>query len=84
MKNINTKNEGLKKFGGRIREKRILLGMTIEELAEKANRSDREVRAIERGKVEPLLGTALLLCYACDIEIGELKEFIPQEEPAYA
>lgn len=57
--------------------------MSSEALAEKANRSDREVRDIELGKVEPRLGTALRLCEACEMDIGELGAFVPDEEPSY-
>ena len=44
---------------------------------------DPWVLNIERGTVEPKLGTALLLCTECGIDIGELEEFVPQEEPSY-
>lgn len=67
-----------------IRKRRLELGMTIEDLAEKANRSDREVRDIELGKVEPKLRTTLLVCDACKLDIGELQAFVPQENLTYA
>ena len=57
--------------------------MTIEELAEKANRSDREIIDIELGKNEPLLGTTLMLCKACELDMGELEPFVPNEEIKY-
>lgn len=82
--NIDNSQNELERFGKTIRERRIALGMTIEELAEKANRSDREVRDIELGKVEPKLRTTLLLCDACSLDIGELQAFVPQEDLTYA
>ena len=82
--NIKNPQNELEGFGQMIRERRLALGMTLEVLAEKANRSDREVRDIELGKVEPKFRTTLLLCDACNVDIGELKEFVPQEELTYA
>ena len=70
-------------LGKRIRIMRQGLGLTAEMLAERVNRSDREILNIERGTVEPKLGTVLLLCTECGIDIGELEEFVPQEEPSY-
>ena len=84
MKNTaKQRSEETAAFGRMIRSRRKLMGMTAEQLAEKANRSTREVGDIELGKVEPRLGTALLLCNACNVDIGELKEFVPCEEQSY-
>ena len=82
--NIENPQNELERFGKMIRERRTALGMTLEVLAEKANRSDREVRDIELGKVEPKFRTTLLLCDACKVDIGELKAFVPQENLTYA
>jgi transcriptional regulator with XRE-family HTH domain len=82
--NIESSQNELERFGKMIRERRTVLGMTLETLAEKANRSDREVRDIELGKVEPKFRTALLLCDACHVDVGELKAFVPQEDLTYA
>ncbi len=71
-------------FGRMIRTKRRELKMNIEELAEKCERSEREVRDIELGKCEPKLGTVLRLCKACDIHIGELEQFYPNIKDASA
>ena len=71
------------KFGKMIRDRRKMLGISAETLAERCNRSDRDIRDIELGKREPLLGTALILCQVCEIDVGELKEFVPQGEPTY-
>ena len=83
MKKSTTMYPELANFGARIRQKRRELGMTAEELAEKANRSDREILDIELGKNEPLFGTALMLCKACEIDMGELEVFVPNEEIKY-
>ncbi len=64
-------------FGNLIRNRRQSLKLSAEKLAEKCDRSDREIRDIELGRSEPLLSTALLLCNACGIEIGELQQFVP-------
>lgn len=54
-----------------------------EELDEKSNRSARNIGDIELGKIEPLLGTALLLCKACEIDVGELKDYVPEDDFSY-
>jgi len=74
-----TKNE-FAEFGGMIRQRRRKLGMSAEALAEKANRSDKEVLNIERGEKEPKPGTTLRICEACNIDVGELKYYIPRTE----
>ena len=83
MKKRNAYRKYVRTFGREIRTRRRGLGMSAELLAERVNRSDREILNIERGTVEPKLGTALLLCTECGIDIGELEEFVPQEEPSY-
>lgn len=83
MKKSTTLYPELASFGEYIREKRRELGMTAEQLAEKANRCDREILDIENGKTEPLFGTALLLCQACKLDMGELEPFVPNEEIKY-
>ena len=55
MMNIENPQNEPERFGKMIRERRTAPGMTLEVLAERANRSDREVRDIELGKVEPKL-----------------------------
>lgn len=83
MKKSTTMYPELAHFGELVRVKRKELGMTAEQLAEKANRCDRQIIDIENGKTEPLFGTALLLCQACKIDMGELEAFIPNEEIKY-
>lgn len=73
----------IKLFGELVKERRCEKQMTDENLAEACNRSDRNIRDIESGKREPKLGTALLICKACEIHTGELEQFVPQEEIAY-
>jgi len=80
MKKVKSKKNRVAAFGKMIREKRRALGMSSECLAEKANRSEREVRDIELGKVEPKLSTTLLLCNACEVDVGELEAYVPHEE----
>lgn len=73
----------IQNFGRFVRQKRVRLNITDEALAEMCNRSDRNIRDIESSKREPKLGTALLLCRACEISTGELEQFVPEEEAAY-
>lgn len=83
MKKSTTLYPELADFGEFVRERRKELGMTAETLAEKANRCDREILDIENGKTEPLFGTALMLCKACKIDMGELEAFVPNEKIKY-
>ena len=80
---VNSERQNVRMFGCEIRMIRRGLGISAEALAERVNRSDREILNIERDTVEPKLGTALLLCTDCGINIGELEEFVPHEEPSY-
>ena len=79
----NPKKDYVLCFGTMIRERRKALGMSAEDLAEKCNRSEREIRDIELGKSEPLFGTTLLLCQSCNVDMGELEVFVPREEISY-
>ena len=83
MKRKTEKSKELVQLGNKIREQRRKLGMTLEGLAEKINRSDKQVRSIEKGRAEPKIGTLLLICEACEIDVGELKAFIPREDISY-
>ena len=73
----------IQNFGKYVHQKRERLKLTDEVLAEKCNRSDRNIRDIESGKREAMLGTALLLCRACEISSGELEQFVPEKETSY-
>ena len=54
-------------FGQRLREQRQNQGLTMEQLAEKANLSTNFIGAIERGLKEPSLSTLISILNALDI-----------------
>ena len=49
----------LKTFGGNVRNARLKLGLTQEELAEKCELDFRQIGFIERGEINPMLHTIL-------------------------
>ncbi|MFA9558156.1 helix-turn-helix domain-containing protein [Evansella sp. AB-rgal1] len=55
------------KNGKHIRALRLLKGLTIEQLAEKAELSNTYLSDLERGKKDPSVTTLLKICYALDI-----------------
>ena len=54
-------------FGQRLREQRQNQGLTMEQLAEKANLSSNFIGAIERGLKEPSLSTLISILNALDV-----------------
>ncbi len=67
-----------KKFGANIRKQRLLLGFTIEQLAEKAGIGENFLGKIERGEGKPSLETSVKISDAlgCGVDLflsGELK-----------
>lgn len=65
-------------FGRKIRNCREEKNLTIEQLAELCNMSDRCISDIELGKSDPKISTVLSVCYNLDIDVGDLKEFYPK------
>lgn len=57
--------------------------MTEEYLAERCERSDKEIRNIESGKTIPKLDTALQIGHVLHMEMGEFHEFVKVEDVAY-
>lgn len=70
-------------FGKMIHQKRTLLGLTEEQLAEYSDLSDREIRNIEKGKSIPKLDSVLKIAHALDIDVGELTILIQMEDFSY-
>ena len=67
----------------KVRKKRKELSLSEEELAWRANISDRELRNIEHGKVNPKLDSVISLCVQLSIDIGELALIYPVEAIEY-
>jgi transcriptional regulator with XRE-family HTH domain len=59
-------------FGSRVRQRRLEVGLTQEDLAEQAELHVTYLGGIERGVRNPALQKILLLAVALDIDPGEL------------
>lgn len=59
-------------FGIRLKNKRNSLGMTIEKLAEKSNRTENYISRIESGKKRCSIDTLYLLCNALNTTADSL------------
>lgn len=70
---INVKNDKIiKAFGNRLRELRLSLNMSQEELANNADIPISQVGRIERGETNPTLSTIHVLATALDVTMVEL------------
>lgn len=72
-------------LGQKIKELRVLKGLTQEDLAEKTHLSVRTIQRIESGDVDPRTYTLNLLAEALDVKLEEFtREKIEQENLAVA
>lgn len=73
---INVKNEKvIKAFGIRLRELRLSLGISQEELANNADIPISQVGRIERGENNPTISTIHVLATALNTTMAELMNF---------
>lgn len=73
---INVKNEKvIKAFGVRLREVRLSLGISQEELANNADIPISQVGRIERGETNPTISTIHVLAIALKTTMAELMNF---------
>ena len=70
------RSKQLVRFGNMIRAKRKEKHLTVEELAEKVNLSDRGLRDIESGRADPHIMNVLRICSYCEIDVGELSKIL--------
>lgn len=63
-----------KNIGSVIRERRELLGMTREQIAEKTGINPQTIYKIENGHALPRLGTFISLCYVLGLKIEDFVE----------
>ncbi len=73
-----------KKPGQFIRERRLEKNMSIEQLAEESDLSDRSISDIERGRRIPMANSLLAICRALDINAGDIAELYSNESEAEA
>lgn len=69
-------------LGRRIREQRVRLGMTLEQLAAEVDRAPSQLSAIENGKREPRLPLLRALAQALEVTVDELLLAQPPSERA--
>jgi transcriptional regulator with XRE-family HTH domain len=62
----------LLKLGAQIREVRLDLGLSQEELGFRVGTDRSEIQKIEAGKTEPLVGTLLRIALALEVEPGDI------------
>ena len=70
-----TKNNFYAKLGVNIKEKRKALGLTQQELADRANLSLNFVGKIEVAFSKPSLDTVIIIAEALETSVSELCEF---------
>ncbi len=68
-------------FGDTIRRRRERLGLTLEQLAERAGLSPNYIGSIEGGKRDPSLTTVVALAKGLRVPAGELLGSVPQLSP---
>lgn len=59
-------------FGASVRRKREALGLTLEELAERAKLSPNYIGTVENGRRDPSLSTVIALAKALRLPAGDL------------
>ena len=62
------------KFGRRIRKYRLVLGLSQEELAHKADSNRTYTSDVERGERNPSIAVAGKVAAALDVKIGDLLD----------
>ena len=67
------KNNGISEYGQLVRQKRRASELTEENLAERIEMSDRQIRNIEKGITIPKLDTVIKIGTALDMNLGELN-----------
>ena len=74
------KNNGISEYGELVRQKRRASELTEENLAERIEMSDRQIRNIEKGITIPKLDTVIKIGTALDMNLGELNALGRQKE----
>lgn len=83
MKIQEIKSRIIVEFGRTVRRRRREMGMSEEELAWRAHISDRELRNIEHGKVNPKADAVIAICVHLNIGLDEFLNIYPVEAFEY-
>ena len=59
-------------FGREVRRRRVMLGLTLEQLAERSNLTPNYIGTVENGRRDPSLSTVLALAKGLGVSAGEL------------
>jgi transcriptional regulator with XRE-family HTH domain len=70
------------KFGREVRRRRLALGITLEQLAERAKLTPNYIGSIEAGQRDPSLSTVLGLAKGLGVAPGEMLGGISRLSPA--
>lgn len=69
-------------FGKEVRRRREALGLTLEQLAERAGLTPNYIGGVEAGRRDPSLSTILSLAKGLEVPAGELLGGVYDLEPA--
>lgn len=70
----NTYTDDLEAIGRRIRQLRMARGLTLADVADRANLSTSMISAVERGRANSSVGTLIAIAEALGVKVGELFE----------
>lgn len=73
--------EGLNRFGVRLRQVRMENGLTQEELAARSGMELSQIGRIERGVINTSLSSVLVLAKALQVDVRILFDFTNDAEP---
>src|SRR5262245_63271238 len=59
-------------FGREVRRRRVMLGLTLEQLAERSSLTPNYIGTVENGRRDPSLSTVLALAKGLGVSAGEL------------
>lgn len=59
-------------FGSEVRRRRLALGLTLEQLAERSSLTPNYIGTVEHGQRDPSLSTILALAHGLGVAAGEL------------
>src|SRR3954468_12797369 len=69
-------------FGREVRRRRVALGLTLEQLAERSGLTPNYIGTIENGKRDPSLSTVMAIAAGLSVQAGELFGGVPGLTPS--
>jgi transcriptional regulator with XRE-family HTH domain len=68
-------------FGREVRRRRVALGLTLEQLAERSGLTPNYIGTVENGRRDPSLSTVMSLAAGLGVPAGELVGGVPELGP---